>query len=67
MDNQVREADVLEMTTGINKTNVSPEKLKDVKVHWTIAKPLSQQASENFNRILAHAQIRAYRNFPENT
>lgn len=47
---------------GINqKSKVSPEKLKEVKVRWTFLNQPSQTAIENFNRVLANAQLRVYR------
>jgi len=57
----------LEIAIRSNKTKISPAKLKEVKVHWTISKPISQKACENFNRILASAQLRVYRKFLETT
>ena len=57
----------MEIAIRSNKTKISPAKLKEVKVHWTISKPISQKACENFNRILASAQLRVYRKFLETT
>jgi len=55
----------LEIAKRAAKSKISPEKLKEVKVHWSISKPISQKALENFNRELAKAQLRAYREFLE--
>jgi hypothetical protein len=48
-----------------DKSKISPEKLKEVRVHWSISKPISRKALESFNRELAKAQLRAYRELLE--
>lgn len=56
-----QEAKVLETIKRKDKTAISPERKKEVKVHWTISNQPSQKALENFNRVLAKAQLRVYR------
>jgi len=56
-----QEAKVLENIKRKDKTAISPERKKEVKVHWIISNPPSQKALENFNRVLAKAQLRVYR------
>ena len=51
----------MEITQKNGISNLSPEKLKEVKVHWTLLNQPSQKAIENFNRVLANAQLRGYR------
>lgn len=60
-----QEAKVLETIKRTDKTAISPEKQKEVKVHWTISNQPSQKALESFNRVLAKAQLRVYREFLE--
>ncbi|WP_378952540.1 hypothetical protein [Pelosinus sp. sgz500959] len=56
----------MENTKRINRSNISPEKLKEVKVRWGILNKPTQNALEKFNRILAKAQLRVYREIEEN-
>jgi len=55
----------LETAKKTNRSKISPEKLKEVVVHWGYLNQPSQKALENFNRVLANAQIRVYREFQE--
>jgi len=46
-------------------SKISREKLKEVIVHWGYLNQPSQKALENFNRVLAKAQLRVYHEFQE--
>jgi len=50
----------LEGTQKVNRSKISPEKLKEIKVHWRMLNQPTQEALENYNRILAKAQLRVY-------
>lgn len=56
-----QEAKVLETIKRTDKTALSPERRKEIKVQWTISNQPSQKALENFNLVLAKAQLRFYR------
>jgi hypothetical protein len=50
----------LESTQKTNRSKISPEKLKEIKVHWRMVNQPTQEALKNYNRILAKAQLRVY-------
>ncbi|EIW18591.1 MULTISPECIES: hypothetical protein [Pelosinus] len=50
----------MESTQKVNRSKISPEKLKEIKVHWRMLNQPTQEALENYNRILAKAQLRVY-------
>lgn len=51
----------MENTIRSGSSNLSPEKYKAVKIHWTLLNQPSPKAIENFNRVLANAQLQMYR------
>ena len=51
----------MENTIRSGSSNLSPEKHKAVKIHWTLLNQPSTKAIENFNRVLANAQLQMYR------
>ncbi|SFL39584.1 hypothetical protein [Pelosinus propionicus] len=50
----------MEGTKNTNRTKISPEKLKEIKVHWKMLNQPGKEAVNNYNRHLARAQLRIY-------